>query len=72
MSTEETIAQVQADHEKRLLEPKHLPKRRKGKNKRLRPNTALISYAALVKMLQQIPNAPELVKMVLEAAKRRA
>jgi hypothetical protein len=72
VSTEKTIAEVQADHEQRLLVPKTLPKKRKGKNKRVRPNTALISSAALGKMLSRIPNAPELVRAVLKERKRSA
>jgi hypothetical protein len=69
---DDLIAKVQADHEQRKLECKTLPKKRKGKNKLLRPNTSLISYAALVKMLSRIPNAPALVKAVLEERKRSA
>jgi hypothetical protein len=70
MSTEDAIEKVQHDHEQRRLECKTLPKKRKGKNKRLRPSTALISYAALNKMLKRIPNAPELVKAILNERKR--
>jgi hypothetical protein len=69
---DDLIVKVQADHEQRKLECKTLPKKRKGKNRRLRPNTSLIAYAALNKMLKRIPNAPELVRAVLEARKRRA
>lgn len=72
MSTEETISEVQEDHEQRKLECKTLPKKRKGKRKRLRPNSCLVSYAALGKMLSRIPNAPELVRAVLEERKRSA
>jgi hypothetical protein len=69
---DEVIAKVQADHEQRKLECKTLPKKRRGKRKRLRPNTAIISYAALGKMLKRIPNAPELVRAILNERKRSA
>lgn len=58
---DELIAKVQADHEQRKLECKTLPKKRKGKNKRLRPNTALITRAAEAKLLRRLPPEPELM-----------
>ena len=67
MSTEETISEVQSDHEQRNLECKTLPKKRRGKRERLRPRTAIITYAAMLKTLRQLPNAPEIVEVALKA-----
>jgi hypothetical protein len=71
MSTEDTIDKVQHDHERRRLECRTLPKVRRGKRPRRRPNMALVSYAALVKMIDRIPNGRELVRRVLAEKKSK-
>jgi hypothetical protein len=74
MSTEEAISNVQQDHEQRKLECKTLPKKRKGKRRRLRPNTALISYAANAKglLLGGEPRMGDVVGETVEQLKRGA
>ncbi len=64
MNLEYLIYEVQRDHELRMLECKTLPKQRRGKRTRRRPNTALISEAAESKMLLCINVEPRMTDVV--------
>ena len=60
MTLDEQIEQVQRDHEQRRLECRTLPKKRKGRRERLRPDTALIAEAAHAKMMTRIAAEPQM------------
>jgi hypothetical protein len=45
MTLANLIEDVQRKHAQRLLECRQIPKQRRGRREKLRPNTALISHA---------------------------